>query len=84
MKNSIFNPGALPESFGRTRMPGMTTPKNILIIETSGRIGSVALARGEELLAVKRFSDKLRHGKEMMPTVAALCRQGEMEPGISM
>lgn len=41
----------------------------ILAIETSSRAGSIALALGDELLAVDRFDRNLRHVAELLPGV---------------
>ena len=44
----------------------------ILAVETSGRIGSVALAVGEKLLGEREFSGLMRHSSEIFPAIAAL------------
>jgi len=49
-------------------------------IETSGRIGSVAIARGDDLLHVATFSTALQHAVELMPTIDRLCRQHRVAP----
>jgi len=41
----------------------------ILAIETSGRIGSVAIAVGEQMLSEAHFSGPMRHSAEILPTV---------------
>ena len=41
----------------------------ILAIETSCRAGSIALAQGDELLAVERFQRNMRHVAELLPAV---------------
>ncbi|HEY3243629.1 MAG TPA: tRNA (adenosine(37)-N6)-threonylcarbamoyltransferase complex dimerization subunit type 1 TsaB, partial [Phycisphaerae bacterium] len=51
-----------------------------LAIETSGRIGSLALAHGDRLIDVRTFSTALRHAVELMPTLDALCRQHRVAP----
>jgi len=50
----------------------MTNEPLILALETSSRIGSVALARGKNLLAESSFSGPMRHSAEIFPTIAAL------------
>ena len=44
----------------------------ILAVETSSRIGSVALALGPELLGAETFSASLRHSAEIFPTIGIL------------
>ena len=53
----------------------------ILAIETSSRIGSVALARGDELLDEKEFSAPLKHSSEIFPAISALLSRFELKPG---
>ena len=43
-----------------------------LAIETSGRIGSVALALAEGSIVERVFPEGTRHGRDLMPSVAAL------------
>jgi len=52
----------------------------ILAIETSGRTGSVAIARGHGLLAEKIFSGHMRHGAELLTTVRELLCQFNLKP----
>ncbi len=47
-------------------------------VETSGRLGGVALGRGDEVLAVRQFSAGMRHAVELLPTIDELCRQNEL------
>ncbi len=51
-----------------------------LAIETSGRIGSVAIGRGPRVLESRAFSTTLRHAVELLPTVDALCRDHQVRP----
>lgn len=44
----------------------------ILCIETSGRIGSIALGRGSTLLAESAFSGFMKQGAELLPHIQAL------------
>jgi tRNA threonylcarbamoyladenosine biosynthesis protein TsaB len=44
----------------------------ILAVETSGRWGSVALCRGDEVLGERPFSSPMRHSVELFPSVTAL------------
>ena len=44
----------------------------ILAVETSGRIGSVAIADGRQLLAEATFSGPMRHSSEIFPAIRGL------------
>lgn len=53
-------------------------------IETSSRVGSVALARGPALLGERQFSTQTEHARELIPTLMALqeevaCETDEIE-----
>ena len=52
-------------------------PENtsILCLETSGRIGSVALAEGPILLGQNNFSAPMRHSSEIFPAICQLLKQ---------
>ena len=52
-----------------------------LAVETSGRIGSVALGRNGDVLETSAFSTARRHAVELLPTVRALCRKHDVQPG---
>ncbi len=51
-----------------------------IAIETSGRIGSVAIGRGDNVVAVKSFSADQRHAVELLPTMDRLCREQGITP----
>jgi tRNA threonylcarbamoyladenosine biosynthesis protein TsaB len=53
----------------------------ILAVETSSRIGSVAVALGDELLAETAFSAPLKHSAELFPAMRALLDVHGREPG---
>jgi len=53
---------------------------NSLSIETSGRVGSVAVAGDDQLLATDRFSTREAHGAELAPSVKRLCDQCGVTP----
>jgi len=57
-------------------------PENglILAVETSSRIGSVALARGDEFLGEKEFSAPLRHSAEIFPAISELLSSFASKP----
>jgi len=42
----------------------------LLVLETSSRVGQVALAHGAELLAVRRLEESRRHARDLAPAVA--------------
>jgi tRNA threonylcarbamoyladenosine biosynthesis protein TsaB len=44
----------------------------LLILETSGRVGQVAVAEGEVLHAVRRLDEARRHGRDLAPAVRDL------------
>ncbi len=52
----------------------------ILAVETSGRLGSVALAQRSKLLAEKQFSGPMRHSAEVFPAIVGLLKQFDKKP----
>jgi tRNA threonylcarbamoyladenosine biosynthesis protein TsaB len=57
------------------------TPKTlILAVETSGRLGSVAVAAGEQILAETSFSGPMRHSSELFPALSALLARFHRKP----
>jgi len=52
----------------------------ILAVETSGRIGSVAIGLGERILDDATFSGAIRHSSELFPTVQALLTRFGRKP----
>jgi tRNA threonylcarbamoyladenosine biosynthesis protein TsaB len=44
----------------------------LLILETSGRVGQVALAQGTTLVALRRLDEARRHARDLAPAVAEL------------
>ena len=55
-------------------MPADLTNARILAIETSGPIGSVALAQGDKIIAAQSFTATLRHSVQLIPTIDTLCK----------
>ena len=53
----------------------------ILAVETSSRIGSVAVALGEKMLAEAAFSAPLKHSAELLPAIGALLERCGRQPG---
>lgn len=58
----------------------MTQKPLILAVETSGRLGSVAIASGHEILAENCFSGPMRHSAELFPAISALLAQFDRRP----
>ena len=52
----------------------------IIAVETSGRIGSVALAAGPELIAETPFSAPMRHSAEIFPAISKLLARYDKKP----
>jgi len=52
----------------------------VLAVETSSRIGSVAVALGEKLLAETTFSAPIRHSAEIFPAIRSLLDRFSREP----
>jgi tRNA threonylcarbamoyladenosine biosynthesis protein TsaB len=50
------------------------TADRIIAVETSGRQGSVALARGADLVAQSEFSTQKEHARDLLPMLDQLCR----------
>jgi tRNA threonylcarbamoyladenosine biosynthesis protein TsaB len=48
------------------------TEPRLLILETSGRVGQVAVARGGRLLGLRRLDEARRHARELAPAVRDL------------
>lgn len=51
-----------------------------LAIETSGDRGSVALGRDGAVMAARTFESIRRHGADLMPNIADLCRECDVRP----
>jgi tRNA threonylcarbamoyladenosine biosynthesis protein TsaB len=51
------------------------TAPRILVIETSARVGQLAIARGDEVLGVRRLDEARRHARDLAPQVAALLEE---------
>jgi tRNA threonylcarbamoyladenosine biosynthesis protein TsaB len=52
----------------------------VLAVETSSRIGSVAVALGEKILAETAFSAPIRHSAEIFPAILGLLNRFSREP----
>jgi tRNA threonylcarbamoyladenosine biosynthesis protein TsaB len=51
-----------------------------LAVETSGRIGSVAIALGEKILGEVNFSGPMRHSSEIFPAICTLLKGCSRKP----
>ena len=58
----------------------MTQKPFILAVETSSRIGSVAVALGEKMLAEAQLSGPMRHSAEILPAIRSLLDRFSREP----
>ncbi|MDK1031563.1 MAG: tRNA (adenosine(37)-N6)-threonylcarbamoyltransferase complex dimerization subunit type 1 TsaB [Planctomycetia bacterium] len=52
----------------------------LIAVETSTRTGSVAVADGGKVLAEETFATRQSHGRDLLPTVDALCRDAGWSP----
>jgi tRNA threonylcarbamoyladenosine biosynthesis protein TsaB len=52
----------------------------LLILETSGRVGVVAVAEGAALRDVRRLDEVRRHARDLAPTIAALLTAQHWRP----
>ena len=71
----------MPKAERSRRIPIVAHEPNILAIETSGRVGSVALATGCELKQSAKFRADFSHAAELLPTIDELCRPLNWTPG---
>lgn len=60
----------------------MTTPAEprSLILETSGRIGRVAVGLGDKVLATRRLDEARRHARDLTPAIAELLAAQTWQP----
>ena len=58
----------------------MTQKPFILAVETSSRIGSVAVALGEKILAEAQLSGPMRHSAEILPAIGGLLDRFSRKP----
>lgn len=58
----------------------MNDEPRILILETSGRVGLVAVARRETLGELRRLEESRRHARDLAPAVAELCQTQGWKP----
>lgn len=58
----------------------MTAEPRLLILETSGRVGQVALARGAVVLERRQLDEARRHARDLAPSVADLLARAGWRP----
>jgi tRNA threonylcarbamoyladenosine biosynthesis protein TsaB len=59
----------------------MSLPEpRLLLIETSGQVGQVGLARAENLLQVRKLDGSRRHARDLAPAVVELLTGAEWKP----
>jgi tRNA threonylcarbamoyl adenosine modification protein YeaZ len=58
----------------------MTYKTLVLAVETSSRIGSVAIALGEKILAETTFSAPIRHSAEIFPAISDILNRFSKKP----
>lgn len=58
----------------------MLEPRTLLI-ETSGKVGAVALAEGSVVLCRHHLDEARRHARDLAPGIAALLRERAWKPG---
>ncbi len=55
-------------------------PPRVLVLETSGRTGEVAIAHGDKVLGTRRLEETRRHARDLAPAVAELLREQGWRP----
>jgi tRNA threonylcarbamoyladenosine biosynthesis protein TsaB len=55
--------------------------ENWLILETSGKVGKVGLARGGAVVQSRVLDDSRRHARDLAPTIDAILRDEALAPG---
>ncbi len=53
---------------------------NWLILETSGRVARIGLARGDSIVGAAELDTSRRHAREIIPTVGALLKAESLKP----
>ena len=58
----------------------LSSAPRIVAIETSSRVGTVAVAHGPRILGQRQFSKAMRHAVELMPAIRDLTRDQGWKP----
>lgn len=58
----------------------METKSRFLILETSGRVGHVGIAAGDQVLALAQLDEARRHARDLAPAVADLLARHHWDP----
>ena len=58
----------------------MTEKPLILTVETSGRTGSLAIAKGDKVLSMQQFSAPMKHSAELFPCAMAMLEKHNYTP----
>jgi tRNA threonylcarbamoyladenosine biosynthesis protein TsaB len=61
-------------------MNGFDENAPTIALETSGRIGSIAVGRGSSIAATETFSRPMGHAVELMPALDRLCKTNDIAP----
>jgi tRNA threonylcarbamoyladenosine biosynthesis protein TsaB len=72
-------PARRPEG-GQTKKRGHGVTLRLLLIETSGRVGQIALAEGPSLRATRRLEEARHQARDLAPTVADLLAAAGWKP----
>src|SRR5690348_934718 len=58
-----------------TSLAPRSAEPRMLILETSGRVGRVAVARGSQILGQRQLDESRRHARDLAPAIAVLCHE---------
>jgi len=58
----------------------MTHKPLVLSVETSGRTGSVAIAKGDKILEIQQFSAPMKHSAELFPRLKQMLQDNNYTP----
>ncbi len=70
----------MPRVSSGSTMSAMSGDTRILAIETSGKVGSVALGDQQQLHFEKQLTDRMRHASQLIPLVREACNHAGWPP----